>query len=475
MADKLLTREQGFSEWYVDVVLKAKLADYSDVKGCMVIRPNGYAIWENMQRELDRMFKQTGHQNAYFPLLIPESFLRKEAEHVAGFAPQLAVVTHAGGKKLEEAYVLRPTSETIINSMFSRWIQSYRDLPLLINQWANVIRWEMRTRLFLRTTEFLWQEGHTCHETEEDAERETRQMLEVYRTFAEDYMAMPVLAGQKSSSEKFAGALRTYSIEAMMQDKKALQSGTSHNLGQNFARAFNTTFQGRDGKQNLVWQTSWGVSTRLIGGLIMTHSDDSGLVVPPRLASRQVVIIVIGKTPEERGPVLAKAEALAVELRQKGLGVQVDNDETKGPGFKYFEYELVGVCLRVELGPKDLAKQQCVIVRRDNRQKLFVPLSEAAGKAVEMLESMQKDMFQKARQFRDEHTFEVGTYDELKAKADDGFLLAHWCEDAVCEGKIKQETGVTTRCRAFSVKQEKGRCIVCGKESPGRMVFAKAY
>ncbi len=348
MADKLLTREQGFSEWYVDVVLKAKLADYSDVKGCMVIRPNGYAIWENMQRELDRMFKQTGHQNAYFPLLIPESFLRKEAEHVAGFAPQLAVVTHAGGKKLEEAYVLRPTSETIINSMFSRWIQSYRDLPLLINQWANVIRWEMRTRLFLRTTEFLWQEGHTCHETEEDAERETRQMLEVYRTFAEDYMAMPVLAGQKSASEKFAGALRTYSIEAMMQDKKALQSGTSHNLGQNFARAFNTTFQGRDGKQNLVWQTSWGVSTRLIGGLIMTHSDDSGLVVPPRLASRQVVIIVIGKTPEERGPVLAKAEALAVELRQKGLGVQVDNDETKGPGFKYFEYELVGVCLRVE-------------------------------------------------------------------------------------------------------------------------------
>src|SRR5229473_3273303 len=383
MADKLLTREQGFSEWYVDVVLKAKLADYSDVKGCMVIRPNGYAIWENMQRELDRMFKQTGHQNAYFPLLIPESFLRKEAEHVAGFAPQLAVVTHAGGKKLEEAYVLRPTSETIINSMFSRWIQSYRDLPLLINQWANVIRWEMRTRLFLRTTEFLWQEGHTCHETEEDAERETRQMLEVYRVFAEDYMAMPVLAGQKSASEKFAGALRTYSIEAMMQDKKALQAGTSHNLGQNFARAFNTAFQGRDGQQHLVWQTSWGVSTRLIGGLIMTHSDDSGLVVPPKLAARQVVIIVIGKTPEERGPVLAQAEALAVELRQKGLGVQVDNDETKGPGFKYFEYELVGVCLRVELGPKDLAKQQCVIVRRDNRQKLFVPLSEAAGKAGE--------------------------------------------------------------------------------------------
>ncbi|HXN42133.1 MAG TPA: proline--tRNA ligase [Myxococcaceae bacterium] len=475
MADKLLTREQGFSEWYVDVVLKAKLADYSDVKGCMVIRPNGYAIWENIQRELDRMIKQTGHQNAYFPLLIPESFLRKEAEHVEGFAPQLAVVTHAGGKKLEEAYVIRPTSETIINSMFSRWIQSYRDLPLLINQWANVIRWEMRTRLFLRTTEFLWQEGHTCHETEEQAEWETRQMLEVYRTFAEDYMAMPVLAGQKSASEKFAGALRTYSIEAMMQDKKALQAGTSHNLGQNFARAFNTTFQGRDGKQHLVWQTSWGVTTRLIGALIMTHSDDSGLVVPPRLAARHVVIIVIGKTPEERGPVLAKAEALAVELRQKGLGVLVDNDETKGPGFKYFEYELVGVCLRVELGPKDLAKQQCVIVRRDNRQKLFVPLADAAGKAGEMLEAMQRDMFQKAKQFLDDHTFEVSTYDELKSKADDGFLLAHWCEDASCEEKIKQETGVTTRNRPASLKQEKGTCVACGKESPGRMVFAKAY
>src|SRR4051812_2107818 len=302
MADKLIPREKGFSEWYVDLVLKAKLADYSDVKGCMVIRPNGYAVWENIESVMDGMFKETGHKNAYFPLLIPESFLRKEAEHVEGFAPQLAVVTHAGGKKLEEAYVIRPTSETIINSMFSRWIQSYRDLPMLINQWANVVRWEMRTRLFLRTSEFLWQEGHTCHETEQGAEEETLRMLEVYRTFAEDYMAMPVLAGRKSESEKFAGALRTYSIEAMMQDKKALQSGTSHNLGQNFARAFNTQFQGRDGQQHHVWQTSWGVSTRLIGGLVMTHSDDGGLVLPPRLAPLQVVIVVIGKG-EERGPV----------------------------------------------------------------------------------------------------------------------------------------------------------------------------
>src|SRR4051794_27700064 len=308
MAEKLLPREKGFSEWYVDLVLKAKLADYSDVKGCMVIRPNGYGLWENMQRVLDKMFKDLGHKNAYFPLLIPESYLKKEAEHVEGFSPQLAVVTHAGGSKLEEPYVIRPTSETIINRSFAKWIQSYRDLPMLLNQWANVMRWEMRTRLFLRTTEFLWQEGHTCHETEKDAEEETLRMLEVYRVFAEDYMAMPVITGRKSESEKFAGALRTYSIEAMMQDKKALQAGTSHNLGQNFAKAFDTVFQGRDGQQHHVWQTSWGVSTRLIGGLIMTHSDDSGLVVPPKLAPTHVVIIVIGKG-EERAQPLAKANA----------------------------------------------------------------------------------------------------------------------------------------------------------------------
>src|SRR5688572_26585939 len=291
MAEKLLPREKGFSEWYVDLVQKAKLADYSDVKGCMVIRPNGYALWENIQKVLDKMFKDTGHRNAYFPLLIPESFLRKEAEHVEGFSPQLAVVTHAGGKKLEEPYVIRPTSETIINSMFSKWIQSYRDLPLLINQWANVMRWEMRPRLFLRTCEFLWQEGHTCHETEAEAETETLRMLEVYRVFAEEWMAMPVMAGRKTDSEKFAGANKTYSIEAMMQDKKALQAGTSHDLGQNFAKAFDTVFQGRDGQQHHVWQTSWGVSTRLIGGLIMTHSDDAGLIVPPRLAADHVAII----------------------------------------------------------------------------------------------------------------------------------------------------------------------------------------
>jgi prolyl-tRNA synthetase len=475
MAEKLLPREKGFSEWYVDLVVKAKLADYSDVKGCMVIRPNGYAIWENMQRALDRMFKDTGHKNAYFPLLIPESYLKKEAEHVEGFAPQLAVVTHAGGKKLEEAYVIRPTSETIINSMFARWIQSYRDLPMLLNQWANVMRWEMRTRLFLRTTEFLWQEGHTCHETEEEAEKETLQMLEVYRTFAEDYMAMPVMAGRKSESEKFAGALRTYSIEAMMQDKKALQAGTSHNLGQNFAKAFNTAFQGRDGKQHFVWQTSWGVSTRLIGGLIMTHSDDAGLVVPPRLAATQVAIIPIAKTPEERTLVLGKAQALAADLKGRGLSVVVDDDDTKSPGFKYNEHELTGTCLRVELGPKDLAKEQCVMVRRDIRQKDFVPLAQAAERAVQMLDAMQKDLFSKAKTFLDAHTFEVNSYEEMKARVDDGFMLAHWCENPACEAKAKEDFAATTRNRPFSLKQDKGKCVVCGNDSPGRIVFSKAY
>jgi prolyl-tRNA synthetase len=475
MAEKLTPREKGFSEWYVDVVLKSKLADYSDVKGCMVIRPNGYALWENMQRALDRMFKDTGHRNAYFPLLIPESFLRKEAEHVEGFAPQLAVVTHAGGKKLEEAYVIRPTSETIINSMFARWIQSYRDLPLLLNQWCNVMRWEMRTRLFLRTSEFLWQEGHTCHETEGEAQEETLRMLEVYRTFAEEWMAMPVLAGQKSESEKFAGALRTYSIEAMMQDKKALQAGTSHNLGQNFSRAFNTQFQGRDGQQHFVWQTSWGVSTRLIGALIMTHSDDSGLVLPPKLAPTQAVIVVIGKGAE-RSAVAEKASAVAADLRRAGLSVLVDDDESKGPGFKYFEYELLGVCLRLELGPKDLAKGACVMVRRDDRSKETVPLESVVQTAQAKLEAMQVALFQRARDFREAHTFEVNSLEELTSRADDGFLVAQWCDSAACEARIKEETGgITSRNRPFDLKQEPGRCVACGQPSPGRMVWSKAY
>ena len=492
--EKLPTRAENFEDWYVELVRRAKLADYSDVKGCMVIRPNGYAIWENMQRVLDKMFKDTGHTNAYFPVLIPMSFLKKEAEHVEGFNPQLAVVTHAGGKELEEPLVIRPTSETIINSMFSRWVQSYRDLPMKLNQWANVMRWEMRTRLFLRTTEFLWQEGHTCHETEDEAEAETLQMLEVYKTFAEEYMAMPVLAGRKTDSEKFAGANKTYSIEAMMQDTWALQAGTSHNLGQNFAKAFNTMFQGRDGAKHHVWQSSWGVSTRLIGALIMTHSDDAGFIVPPKLAGTHVVIIIIGKTPEERGPVKAKAEAVATELKQAGYTVKVDDDESKGPGFKYNEYELQGVCLRMELGPKDLAQNQCVLVRRDSpkadgpkpapgaprpppdpRFKRTVALADVVAQTREMLESMQSDMFNKAKEFRDSKTFEVNSYDELKAKAGQGFLLAHWDGSAKTEARIKEETKLTIRNRPFSLKQEPGKCVVTGEPSTGRVVFSRAY
>ncbi len=474
---KLPTRTENFSEWYIELVKRAKLADNSDVRGSMVIRPNGYALWENVQRVLDKMFKDTGHQNAYFPVLIPESYLAKEKKHVADFAPQVAVVTHAGGKALPEGerYVIRPTSETIINRSFTNWVQSYRDLPLLINQWANVMRWEMRPRLFLRTTEFLWQEGHTCHETEADAQAETLKMLEVYKTFAQDFMAMPVLAGQKTESEKFPGADRTYSIEAMMQDKKALQAGTSHMLGQNFAKMFDTQFQGRDGQKHYVWQTSWGVSTRLIGALIMTHSDDAGLVVPPKLAPTHVVIIIIGRTPEERGPVKAKAEALAADLRKSGLSVLIDDDETKGPGFKYAEYELRGVCLRAELGPKDLEKSQCVLVRRDDRKKEFVPLADAVTKANAMLEQMQKDLYAKALALRDSNTFEVNSYDELKAKAEDGFLLAHWDGTPETEKRIKDELGLTTRNRPFELKQEPGKCVVTGNPSAGRIVFAKAY
>jgi prolyl-tRNA synthetase len=474
---KLPTREENFSEWYIELVKRAKLADNSDVRGSMVIRPNGYAIWENMQRVLDGMFKDTGHQNAYFPVLIPESYLAKEKKHVADFAPQVAVVTHAGGKPLPEGerYVIRPTSETIINRSFTNWVQSYRDLPILINQWANVMRWEMRPRLFLRTTEFLWQEGHTCHATETEATEETLRMLDVYQRFAEDYMAMPVIKGKKTESEKFPGAVDTYSIEAMMQDKKALQAGTSHMLGQNFAKMFDTMYQSKEGQKEYVWQTSWGVSTRLIGALIMTHSDDAGLIVPPKLAPTHLVIIIIGKTPEERAAVREKAHALAAAARHAGVRVLVDDDETKGPGFKYAEYELRGVCVRAELGPKDLEKGQCMLARRDTREKVAVPLDGAVAKVQELLEQMQKDLFVRARAFRDAHTFEVNSWDEMKAKAEDGFLLAHWDGTPETEKRIKDELGLTTRNRPFDLTQEPGRCVLTGNPSPGRIVFAKAY
>ena len=474
MAEKLTARSQGFSEWYVDLVLKAKLADYSDVKGCMVIRPNGYAVWENIQKTLDGMFKATGHKNAYFPLLIPESFLKKEAEHVEGFAPELAVVTHAGGKKLEEPYVIRPTSETIISSMFSRWMQSYRDLPLLINQWANVMRWEMRTRLFLRTTEFLWQEGHTA--TRPRTRRRPRRARCSTSTGLRRGLHGDAGDGGPEDRER---EVRRRGRHLLHRGDDAGQQGPAGGH-QPHARAelrqgLRHVFQGRDGKQEYVWQTSWGVSTRLIGALVMTHSDDQGLIVPPKLAAQHVAIVPIAKTPEERTAVLEKANALAADLRAKGLGVVVDDDETKSPGFKFAEYELIGTCLRMELGPKDLAKDQCVMVRRDEKKKEFVPLAEAVDRAIAMLDQMQKDLFAKARAFRDAHTFEVNSDEELKAKADDGFLLAHWNLDPEIEARIKEEIGLTTRNRPFDLKQEPGKCVVTGEHSPGRIVLSKAY
>ncbi|MFZ9595199.1 MAG: proline--tRNA ligase [Bdellovibrionia bacterium] len=488
MAEKITPRSEDFSRWYQDVVLQAKLADYSPVKGCMVIRPNGYSIWEQIQKDLDRRIKATGAKNAYFPIFIPESFLKKEAEHVEGFAPQCAVVTYAGAKDLEEKLVIRPTSETIINSMFAKWIQSYRDLPLMINQWANVVRWEMRTRLFLRTTEFLWQEGHTCHATAEEAEAETRQMLRVYQQFAEEVLAMPVIAGQKSESEKFAGALRTYSIEAMMQDKKALQAGTSHNLASNFAQAFQTSFLDKDGQKKLVHQTSWGVSTRLIGGMIMTHSDDHGLVLPPRLAGTHVVIVPILSQAAAKESVLQAAHGLAQALQKAAsdlpyaLGVHVDQDETKQPGWKFHEYELLGIPLRIELGPRDLEKGQAVITRRDTGKKEFLPLSQVPDVAVSHLKTMQRELLEKARRFRDESTRRVEAYPEFKKilQEQGGFFEAPWCQSKECEAKVKEETKATIRClpvdASFQTYAEQAPCMVCAQGGRSvRAIFAISY
>ncbi len=486
MADKITPRSKDFSQWYLDIIQHAKLADYSPVKGCMVIRPNGYAIWERVQRVLDGKFKETGHKNAYFPLFIPESFLKKEAQHVEGFAPELAVVTMAGGKKLEEPLVVRPTSETIINSMFAKWIQSYRDLPLLINQWANVVRWEMRTRPFLRTTEFLWQEGHTCHETDQEAEEEVLRMLDVYREFAEHYMAMPVVAGKKSESERFAGAVRTYCIEALMQDGKALQAGTSHNLGQNFARAFGTEFQTRDGGRDFTWQTSWGVSTRLVGALIMTHSDDKGLVLPPRLAPIHVVIVPIAKTPEEREEVLSKAKLIADSIKswptqKAGLGtpmaVHIDLDDTKSPGWKFAEWEVQGVPLRIELGPKDLAKGQAVLARRDTGEKSFVEFTDIPARALELMLEIQEGLFRRAQEFRNQHITDVTDFEEFKKALDEkgGFVRAHWDGTAETERQIKEETKATIRCIPLDNPQEAGKCVRSGKPSSQRVLFARSY
>jgi prolyl-tRNA synthetase len=470
-------RADDYSTWYGDVIAAAELADYSPVRGCMVIRPHGYAIWEKIHDALDRMIKETGHRNAYFPLFIPESFFKKESEHVEGFAPHCAVVTHGGGKKLEENLYVRPTSETIMYSMYSKWISSWRDLPLLINQWANVVRWEMRTRLFLRTMEFLWQEGHTAHATHAEAEEEALKILEIYRVLAEEYLAIPVIKGVKSEAEKFAGALRTYCIEAMMQDRKALQAGTSHDLGQNFAKAFNVQFQDRDKQMQYVWQTSWGVSTRLIGALIMAHSDDTGLVLPPRMAPVHVAAVPIGKTDAEKTATAAAARALTAELKGRA-DVVVDDREEHKPGFKFFEWERKGVPIRAEIGPRDLAADKITLVRRDTGVKNAVPRAGAAAAIVDLLAEIQKALFERARDHRDKSTFRVDTWEEFKAKneeLDGGFYHVHWCGDGACEAAFQEENKTTLRCIPMQREAEKGACIRCGKPSEGRVIFAKSY
>ncbi|MBM3317804.1 MAG: proline--tRNA ligase [Candidatus Eisenbacteria bacterium] len=482
----ITSRAKDFSQWYLDIVLQAELADYSPVRGCMVIRPNGYALWERMQRALDEMIKATGHRNAYFPLFIPESFLKKEAEHVEGFAPECAVVTIGGGARLEEPLMVRPTSETIIYHMYAKWIKSYRDLPLLINQWANVVRWEMRTRLFLRTTEFLWQEGHTAHATPEEAEEETRRMLGVYRDFAEQWMAMPVYLGRKTDREKFAGALRTYSIEAFMQDGRALQAGTSHNLGDNFARAFEVKFQDEQQQWRYCWQTSWGVSTRLIGALIMAHSDDQGLVLPPRLAPLELVVVPIWRSDEERGRVLAYIDEIAGPLRGR-YRLHVDDREQFKPGWKYSEWELKGVPLRLEVGPRDVEKQGAVLVRRDTRAKAMLARGEIAAGIDAALAAMQRELFERALERRQGRTRQVGDYAEFRRllEGDNYFVWAPWCGASACEERVAEETKATIRTVPFEESQgfstpgapppEKGSCLACGEPSPRAVLWAKAY
>jgi prolyl-tRNA synthetase len=508
MAEKITPRADDYSQWYLDVVKQAGLAENSDVRGCMVIKPTGYALWEKMQRALDRLFKDAGHVNAYFPLFIPKSFLAKEEEMAEGFAKECAVVTHhrlksvddpgrLGKKmivvdpeaKLEEELVIRPTSETIIWNSYKTWIQSYRDLPLLINQWCNVVRWEMRTRLFLRTAEFLWQEGHTAHATQVEAEEETRRMVDIYRQFAEDWMAMPVLVGPKSEGQKFPGAVYTLCIEALMQDGKALQAGTSHFLGQNFAKAFDVQFQNAAGKLEYAWATSWGVSTRLVGGVVMSHSDDNGLVVPPRLAPVHVVILPLGKNDAERKPAIEAAEKLAAELRglprddffgYEPLSVKVDLNFDKSPGFRYAEWEVRGVPVRVELGPKDLEKQSCVVARRDRPGKdgkqFGVPLSGAAAHIRHLLHDIQEGLFTKAKAFRDANMRAANSYDEFKQMIEQpGFVWAHWDGTRATEDKIQEETKATIRCIPFDRPKEPGTCMVTGQPSDGRVVFARAY
>ncbi len=491
MAKNLVSREENYSQWYNDIVIKADLAENSAVRGSMVIKPYGYAIWERMQAELDKMFKDTGHENAYFPLFIPKSFFSKEAAHVEGFAKECAVVTHyrlkndgKGGvmvdpdAKLEEELIVRPTSETIIWDTYRKWVQSWRDLPILVNQWANVVRWEMRTRLFLRTSEFLWQEGHTAHATKNEALIEAKQMLDVYTVFAEKYMATPVLQGVKTENERFAGALETYCIEALMQDGKALQAGTSHFLGQNFAKAFDVKYLSKENKLEYVWATSWGVSTRLMGALIMTHSDDQGLVLPPKLAPFQVVIVPIYRKGDEMEMVIAKGKEIKADLERIGIRVKLDARDTQKPGFKFAEWEFKGVPLRIAIGPRDLQNNTVELARRDTLSKEFTPMEGLRDKVLDLLDEIQDSLFSRALKFRENNTYEVDTWDEFKdiIANKGGFVMAHWDGTNETEDKIKEETKASIRSIPLDYDDsDEGKCIYTGKPSKGRVVFAKAY
>ena len=491
MSKEITSRSENYSQWYNDIVIKAGLADYSAVRGCMVIKPYGYAIWEKMQRQLDTMFKETGHQNAYFPLFVPKSFFSREASHVEGFAKECAVVTHYRLKndpngqgvvvdndaKLEEELIVRPTSETIIWNTYKGWIQSYRDLPILINQWANVVRWEMRTRLFLRTAEFLWQEGHTAHATKEEAIAEAEKMIGVYADFAQKWMAMPVRVGRKSESERFAGAIDTYSIEAMMQDGRALQAGTSHFLGQNFAKAFDVKFINRDSELDYVWATSWGVSTRLMGALVMVHSDDNGLVLPPKLAPTQVVFVPIYKGADELEQISARVAALREELHKRGITTHYDDRDNYKPGFKFNEYEMKGYPVRVAIGARDMQNGTAEVARRDTLTKQIVPQEQLADTVAALLDDIQQNLFNRALEFREQNTTVVNSYDEFKEvlNTKGGFVLAHWDGTAETEQRIKEETKATVRCIPFDLEPEEGRCIYSGKPSKQRAIFALAY
>jgi len=491
MSKEITSRATDYSQWYNDLVIKGGLADYSAVRGCMVIKPFGYALWENMQRQLDKMFKETGHVNAYFPLFIPKSFMAKEAAHIEGFAKECAVVTHyrlknsPDGKgiivdpdaKLDEELIIRPTSETIIWNTYKSWIKSYRDLPLLINQWANVVRWEMRTRLFLRTAEFLWQEGHTAHATKDEAVEEAERMLEVYAEFAEQWMAIPVIKGTKTPNERFAGAEETYCIEALMQDGKALQAGTSHFLGQNFAKAFEVTFVTKENKQELVWATSWGVSTRLVGAIIMTHSDDDGLVLPPKLAPLQVVIVPINKNDEQLNAIREKVKPLITELKAKGVTVKLDDDEKQKPGWKFAQHEMQGVPVRIAIGPKDLENGTVEVARRDTREKQIIPFDELTKRVLFLLDDIQENLYNRAKAFRKQNIRKVDNWETFTKTLEEssGFLSAHWDGTAETEQKIKELTKATIRCIPLNNPAETGQCVLTGKPSKQRVLFAKAY